>query len=134
MIKRPPGLGARILRTVPFLTEHRPIVELHHERPDGRGRPYELTSSETQLLARIVYVTDAFDTMTSARAYRPALESGDAIRELQRCAGMQFDAEVVQSLVSALAEAGPDTLPALPALHQVTCTAPRRLALGGSRG
>jgi putative nucleotidyltransferase with HDIG domain len=134
LIKEHPALGARILRTVPFLTEHLPIVELHHERPDGRGYPYGLTSSETPLLARIVHVADAFDAMTSARAYRPALESGDAIRELWRCAGTQFDAEVVQSLVTALAVAGPGTLPALPALDQVTFTAPRRLALAGSRG
>jgi putative nucleotidyltransferase with HDIG domain len=133
LIKAHPTLGARILRTVPFLTEHLPIVELHHERPDGRGYPYGLTSSETPLLARIVHVADAFDAMTSARAYRPALDSGDAIRELWRCAGTQFDAEVVQSLVSALAVAGPGTLPALPALDQVTFTAPRRLALAGSR-
>jgi putative nucleotidyltransferase with HDIG domain len=134
LIKEHPALGARILRTVPFLTEHLPIVELHHERPDGRGYPYGLTSSETPLLARIVHVADAFDAMTSARAYRPALDSGDAIRELWRCAGTQFDAEVVQSLVQALAVAGPGTLPALPALDQVTFTAPRRPALAGSRG
>ena len=133
LIKEHPALGARILRTVPFLTEHLPIVELHHERPDGRGYPYGLTSSETPLLARIVHVADAFDAMTSARAYRPALESGDAIRELWRCAGTQFDAEVVQSLVSALAVAGTGRLPALPALDQVTFTAPRRLALAGSK-
>ena len=75
LIKEHPALGARILRTVPFLAEHLPIVELHHERPDGRGYPYGLTSSETPLLARIVHVADAFDAMTSARAYRPALES-----------------------------------------------------------
>ncbi len=118
---------------MPFLTEHLPIVELHHERPDGRGYPHGLTSSETPLLARIVHVADAFDAMTSARAYRPALDSGDAIRELWRCAGTQFDAEVVQSLVSALAVAGPGTLPALPALDQVTFTAPRRLSLAGSK-
>jgi putative nucleotidyltransferase with HDIG domain len=133
LIKEHPALGARILRTVPFLTEHLPIVELHHERPDGRGYPHGLTSSETPLLARIVHVADAFDAMTSARAYRPALDSSDAIRELWRCAGTQFDAEAVQSLVSALAVAGPGTLPALPALDQVTFTAPRRLSLAGSK-
>jgi putative nucleotidyltransferase with HDIG domain len=133
LIKEHPALGARILRTVPFLTDHLPIVELHHERPDGRGYPHGLTSSETPLLARIVHVADAFDAMTSARAHRPALDSGDAIRELWRCAGTQFDAEAVQSLVSALAMAGPGTLPALPALDQVTFTAPRRLAVASSK-
>jgi putative nucleotidyltransferase with HDIG domain len=133
LIKEHPTLGARILRTVPFLTEHLPIVELHHERPDGRGYPYGLTSSETPLLARIVHVADAFDAMTSARAYRPALGSSYAIHELWRCAGTQFDAEAVQALVHALAVSGPDTLPTLPALDLVTFTAQRRLALVGSR-
>jgi HD-GYP domain-containing protein (c-di-GMP phosphodiesterase class II) len=78
-------------------------------------------------------VADAFDAMTSARAYRPALDSGDAIRELWRCAGTQFDAEVVQSLVWALTLAGPGTLPALPALDQVTFTAPPSRARGLER-
>ena len=134
LVKEHPTVGGRILRTVPFLTEHLPIVELHHERPDGRGYPHGLTSSETPLLARIVHVADAFDAMTSARAYRPALESADAIRELWRCAGTEFDAEVVQALVQALALAGADKLPALPALDSVTFTAARRLALVGARG
>jgi putative nucleotidyltransferase with HDIG domain len=134
LIKEHPSLGARILRTVPFLTEHLPIVELHHERPDGRGYPYGLTSSETPLLARIVHVADAFDAMTSARAYRPALDSTVAIHELWRCAGTQFDAEAVQALVQALAVVGPGTLPSLPSLDQVTFAAPRRLALAGARG
>jgi putative nucleotidyltransferase with HDIG domain len=134
LIKEHPTVGARILRTVPFLAEHLPIVELHHERPDGRGYPYGLTSSETPLLARIVHVVDAFDAMTSARAYRPALESADAIRELWRCAGTQFDAEVVHALVQTLAIAGTDNVPALPALDSVTFAASRRLALVGARG
>jgi hypothetical protein len=84
---------------VPFLTQHLPIVELHHERPDGRGYPHGLTADEIPMLARIVHVMDAFDAMTSARAYRPALDSGYAVRELWRYAGTQFDAEVVQALV-----------------------------------
>ena len=72
MIKQHPGVGARILRSVPFLAPHIPIVELHHERPDGHGYPHGLRGDEIPLLARIVHVADAFDAMTSARAYRPA--------------------------------------------------------------
>ena len=71
-IKRHPALGARILRQVPFLAPHLPIVELHHERPDGRGYPFGLRGDDIPLAARIVHVADAFDAMTSARAYRPA--------------------------------------------------------------
>jgi putative nucleotidyltransferase with HDIG domain len=125
-IKRHTLLGAQILRPVAFLEPHVPIVELHHERPDGRGYPYGLTSSETPLLARIVHVADAFDAMTSARAYRPALDSSDAIRELWRCAGTQFDAEVVQALVHALPAIGSSTT-AEPAVDVAALGAVRHL-------
>ena len=100
LIEEHPGVGARILRSVHFLAPHLPIVELHHERPDGQGYPHRLRGDEIPLLARIVHVADAFDAMTSARAYRPARSGAEALRELWRCAGSQFDAEVVQALAS----------------------------------
>jgi putative nucleotidyltransferase with HDIG domain len=102
LIKQHPAVGARILRSVLFLDPHLSIVELHHERPDGRGYPYRLRGDEIPILARIVHVADAFDAMTSARAYRPARGTPEALRELWRCAGSQFDAEVVQALARAL--------------------------------
>jgi putative nucleotidyltransferase with HDIG domain len=102
VIEQHPSVGARILRNVHFLAPHLPIVELHHERPDGLGYPHRLRGDEIPLLARIAHVADAFDAMTSARAYRPARSSAEALRELWRCAGSQFDAEVVQALASAL--------------------------------
>jgi putative nucleotidyltransferase with HDIG domain len=97
-IKEHPTTGARILRSVPFLAPHLPIVELHHERPDGRGYPHGLLADEIPMHARIVHVADAFDAITSARAYRPARSAGEALQELWRFAGTQFDAEVVQAL------------------------------------
>jgi putative nucleotidyltransferase with HDIG domain len=100
-IKTHPTLGAHILRQVPFLARHLPIVELHHERPDGRGYPHGLLGHATPLLARIVHVADAYDAMTSARAYRPAQSHAHAIGELWRYAGSQFDAEVVEAFVAA---------------------------------
>lgn len=102
IIKQHPGVGARILRSVPFLEPYIPIVELHHERPDGKGYPHGLQGTEIPMVARIVHVADAFDAMTSARAYRPALATSEGLRELWRCAGSQFDAEVVQALAKAL--------------------------------
>ena len=101
IIKTHPTLGGHILRQVPFLTKHLPIVELHHERPDGRGYPHGLLNHATPLLARIVHVADAFDAMTTARAYRPAGTASQAIAELWRYAGSQFDAEVVEAFVAA---------------------------------
>ena len=101
-IKRHPGLGARILRQVPFLAPHLPIVELHHERPDGRGYPYGLRADDIPLAARIVHVADAFDAITSARAYRPARGRAEAVVELQRYSGTQFDPASVDALLAAL--------------------------------
>ena len=129
LIKEHPGLGARILRSVPFLAPHLPIVELHHERPDGRGYPYGLTSEQTPLLARIVHVADAFDAMTSVRAYRPAWGSGEAVHELWRCAGTQFDAEVVQALVHALPSIGSSTTTSEPAVDMAAMAATRHLTI-----
>jgi putative nucleotidyltransferase with HDIG domain len=102
VIKQHPVLGARILRSVPFLAPHIPIVELHHERPDGRGYPIGLRGDDIPLAARVVHVADAYDAMTSARAYRHALPTTDALRELWRCAGTQFHAEIVGALATAL--------------------------------
>ncbi len=107
IIKAHPALGAHILRQISFLTPHIPIVELHHERPDGRGYPRGLLGHATPVLARIVHVADAFDAMTTARAYRPAQTPTHAIAELWRYAGSQFDAEVVEAFVAAWSSAVP---------------------------
>ena len=101
-IKRHPALGARILRQVPFLAPHLPIVELHHERPDGRGYPFGLRGEHIPLAARIVHVADAYDAMTSARAYRPARGRAEAVSELERHTGTQFDHASVDALLAAL--------------------------------
>jgi len=103
-IRRHPGLGARILRKVPFLEPHLAIVELHHERPDGKGYPFGLIGDNIPLDARIVHVADAFDAMTSARAYRPARAASVALIELQRYSGTQFDPASVDALREALAQ------------------------------
>ena len=102
LIRAHPVIGARILRTIPFLAQHLPIVELHHERPDGRGYPYGLAGDNIPLNARIVHVADAFDAMTSARAYRPGRLPHEAIAELKRCAGTDFDTPSVDALAAAL--------------------------------
>ncbi len=81
-----------------------PIVELHHERPDGNGYPFGLRGDDIPLAARIVHVADAFDAMTSARAYRPARAASAALVELQLYAGTQFDSASVDALREALAQ------------------------------
>jgi putative nucleotidyltransferase with HDIG domain len=101
-IKTHPSAGARILRSIPFLAPHIPIVELHHERPDGQGYPYGLRGDDIPLAARIVHVADAFDAMTSARAYRSGRIPVEAIAELRRCVGTDFDGPSVEALIAAL--------------------------------
>jgi putative nucleotidyltransferase with HDIG domain len=130
VIKEHPSLGARILRSVPFLAPHLPIVELHHERPDGRGYPHGLSRDETPLLARIVHVADAFDAITSARAYRPARGSTEALGELWRHSGTQFDAEVVQALARAMPMLNSDVPSAERSLDVAALSAPRRFTVG----
>jgi HD-GYP domain-containing protein (c-di-GMP phosphodiesterase class II) len=128
LIEQHPGVGARILKSVHFLAPHLPIVELHHERPDGLGYPHKLRGHEIPMLARIVHVADAFDAMTSARAYRPARSGAEALRELWRCAGSQFDAEVVQALASAMPAI---ELAPVDDMKPLTAIAAPRLVAGG---
>ena len=98
ILQRHPVLGARILGKVPFLSPHIPIVALHHERPDGKGYPNGLQGLDIPLPVRIVHVADAFDAITSARAYRPGRPAEEAMRELWACAGTEFHADVVAAL------------------------------------
>jgi putative nucleotidyltransferase with HDIG domain len=102
-IKRHPALGAQILRPIAFLEAHVPIVELHHERPDGSGYPYGLRGDAIPIHARIVHVADAFDAMTTARAYRHARPAADALAELWAHAGTDFDVPALQGLASVVA-------------------------------
>jgi putative nucleotidyltransferase with HDIG domain len=102
IIKQHPVIGARMLRSVTFLAPHIPIVERHHERPDGQGYPGGMRGDDIPLGARIVHVADAYDAITSARAYRRARPSADALRELWRCAGTEYHAEIVAALANAL--------------------------------
>ncbi|MEX0796221.1 MAG: HD domain-containing phosphohydrolase [Acidimicrobiia bacterium] len=71
----------------------------HHERFDGRGYPFGLTGQAIPILSRIVLVADAFDAMTSSRAYQPALPIDFAISEILRNVGTQFDPEVVDIFI-----------------------------------
>jgi diguanylate cyclase (GGDEF)-like protein/putative nucleotidyltransferase with HDIG domain len=101
-MRRHPEIGARILRGA-NLDDIGEWVLAHHERPDGRGYPHGLSGPDIPLEARILAVADAYEAMTSDRVYRPALTPDVAREELQRCAGTQFDARVVDAFVGLLA-------------------------------
>jgi HD-GYP domain-containing protein (c-di-GMP phosphodiesterase class II) len=76
------------------------VVRASHERWDGGGYPDGLAGEEIPLAARIVSACDAYDAMTTDRSYRRALPVADAIAELERCSGSQFDPAVVAALVA----------------------------------
>jgi putative two-component system response regulator len=91
-----PGKGAEIIGQVPELAYVADIVRHHHERMDGTGYPDGLRGQSIPHLARIIAVADAFEAMTSHRAYRSRLPVAEAVRRLQEAAGTQFDENVVQ--------------------------------------
>jgi response regulator RpfG family c-di-GMP phosphodiesterase len=94
VFKHHPGYGRDILEPIEFLSPLIPGVHLHHERWDGRGYPLGLRASGIPLIARIISVADAYDAMTSDRAYRRALPHSLTMTEIQSCAGSQFDPDV----------------------------------------
>ncbi len=105
-MKMHPTIGAQILYDIDFLEPAIDIVRYHHERLDGRGYPHGVTAEELSPIVRIVTAVDAFDAMTSTRPYRRAMSVEDAITELRRCAGEQFDPKVVDALASCVARLG----------------------------
>jgi len=90
------SLGYHILRKIPFLNEAAEIVFTHHEHNDGTGYPGGLSGSGIPIGSRIFAVADAFDAITSDRPYRKARSIDVARKEVLRCAGTQFDPEVVE--------------------------------------
>lgn len=103
-IKKHPLLSVKILSPINFPWDILPAVRQHHERIDGEGYPDGLTGDEISLEARIIEVTDAYEAMISDRPYRKALSEEEAITELKRCAGRQFDPKVVNVFLKVLAE------------------------------
>lgn len=96
--------GERILSSVPALVPVARVVRSTHERIDGDGYPDGLAGDEIPLAARIIAVCDAYNAMTSERAYDRVKPHADAIAELRRCTGTQFDPEVVDSFCAAFEE------------------------------
>ena len=96
-MKLHPQHGQKILRNIPFLEGAARIVGQHHERWDGEGYPSGLRGEEIDIGARIFAVVDAFDAMVSDRVYRKGCPYADALEELERCAGTQFDPLIVEA-------------------------------------
>ena len=95
-----PVTGANIMKEISFLEKASELVLHHHERYDGTGYPVGLSGEEIPMGARIIAVADAFDTMTTDRAYRPALTVDYTVSEMYGCAGTQFCPVAVDAFVS----------------------------------
>jgi HD-GYP domain-containing protein (c-di-GMP phosphodiesterase class II) len=101
-----PIRGLDIVREIGFLDEALAGIMHHHERIDGRGYPMGLAGDEIPEFARVLAVADAFDSMTSTRSYRGARPVDEALAELRKWSGTQFDPAFVDAFVAALKRDG----------------------------
>ncbi|NSW92554.1 MAG: PAS domain S-box protein [Firmicutes bacterium] len=101
-MKKHPEIGCRIAQNTPELGPIAEYILCHHERWDGQGYPQGLRGEEIPLLCRILAVADAYDAMTSDRPYRKALSREEAIEEIKRNAGTQFDPQIVEMFLESI--------------------------------
>ncbi len=106
IIKKHPVIGESIVADLGLSDEEKSIIRHHHERWDGKGYPDGLGGEDIPLLARIVSLADAFDAMTSKRAYRDAISRAESISELLRNGGKQFDPIALEAFLEMLHRAG----------------------------
>jgi len=100
LIKMHPTIGYEIIKDIPDLNDLLPGVLHHHERWDGNGYPAGLAGEDIPRMARIMALADTFDAMSSNRAYRSGLQREKVFAEFRKCAGTQFDPELVEPFLS----------------------------------
>jgi HD-GYP domain-containing protein (c-di-GMP phosphodiesterase class II) len=115
-----PRIGQVILEQAAALKEAVPIILHHHERYSGHGYPFGLRGNDIPLGARIVAIADAYDAMTHDRPYKRAIGHDDAVAELRRHAGTQFDPELVTLFCDLFAARAPTPDPEVLAMNQTT--------------
>ncbi len=103
-VRRHPEIGYRILSSVNDMAEMGDFVLYHHERWDGAGYPKGLKGEEIPVQARIISIADSFDAMTSERSYKVSMTKEEAIEELRRSAGTQFDPVMTRIFIEEVLE------------------------------
>lgn len=103
-IKRHPEIGYRILSSSPEYIQIAEDILYHHERYDGKGYPRGLKGEEIPIRARIITIADSFDAMISDRPYRKALSKQEALNEIKKCAGTQFDPKIAELFIELFQE------------------------------
>lgn len=98
-IKRHSDIGFKILNPFPGMSDIARCVLFHHERIDGKGYPRGISKEEIPFISRVVAVADAFDAMTNERVYKKALSKNQALIELEKNKGTQFDPDVVDIFI-----------------------------------
>ncbi|UMZ73498.1 HD domain-containing phosphohydrolase [Natranaerofaba carboxydovora] len=101
-IKEHPEIGRRIASSSVDLNHIAEEIATHHERWDGKGYPYGLKGEEIPLLSRIIAIVDTFDVMTNKRSYKEAVSQEEALNEIKRCAGSQFDPELARKFIEVI--------------------------------
>jgi len=102
LLHRHPEEGIDIVRPIEFMEQVNELILCHHEQVDGSGYPRGLRGYQIPLGGRILAVVDAYESMRLGRPYREPLSDRDAIAELRRCAGTQFDEEIVETLIKVI--------------------------------
>ncbi|MDD5660142.1 MAG: HD-GYP domain-containing protein, partial [Actinomycetota bacterium] len=102
LIKKHPEVGYRIVESSPELAIIADDILSHHEWWNGRGYPRGLKGEEIPLLSRIIAVVDAYDAMINDKPYRKAMTKDEAIEELKRCSGTQFDPNIIDQFIKML--------------------------------
>jgi len=92
-------IGYKILSTSNTTAEIGKFVLHHHERWDGKGYPDGLKGENIPIISRIIAIADSYDVMVNERPYKTAMKKKDAVAELRRCAGTQFDPNLVESFI-----------------------------------
>lgn len=100
VIKKHPELGENLVNGIGKLKLISNWLKYHHERYDGKGYPEGLVGEEIPISSRIIAIADTYDAMTSSRSYRPALSHQEAIEEIRRCSGTQFDPKLADLFIS----------------------------------